>query len=477
MTENFNRKKTLLIICTTEFFSCFSFFGTLSLLILFLIRHAGIPEKISYSIFGNFASLSCVSALIGGFIGGRYLTFRFSSILGLTAYALGYFILAIDQKIIFIDAGLTLVACGAGLFEPNIRTLLGIHYNQCGSEERNSGFILLHIFNICGQIFGPITLTFLNRVYPSLMFITSGIACVLGGIIFLNNYQNIFKLLENEHIKKPIDTCKGLSIVILLLALIFFILYQRDVKYILEAIFTGVFVILIIALPRMEYLTRVKIITICLILTGLVAAEICFRQAFGTINLFTSTHVNRTLFHVMIPTGVFQSLEPSFVLILFIWVLKLRKKLEKNGHGLSSGGSISLGLLSLSIAFCFLIYGIFLTTQKMALIWLVLFYAVMAFAELFTIPIATATTAALSPKNLRGPMMGIFFLSAGLSSYLSGHIGEYISPHAGNPSLSVYKNLFLTLAAFSAISCVCLYFVWKYWKKKNDLILSEETKN
>ena len=85
MIKDVNRRKALLIICTTEFFSCFSFFGMLSLLILFFVRDMHFPEKLSYSILGNFAALSYVSALIGGFIGGRYLTFRLTCVLGLVA--------------------------------------------------------------------------------------------------------------------------------------------------------------------------------------------------------------------------------------------------------------------------------------------------------------------------------------------------------------------------------------------------------
>lgn len=342
MDVDSNRKKTLLIICATEFFTCFAFFGMLSLLILFFVRQMGLPEKISYSMLGNFASLSYISALIGGFLGGRYLTFRFTCLVGLILFSIGYFLLMYDQQMMYIDTGLTLIACGGGLFEPNIRILLGIHYNQCTTEERNTGFTLLHVFNICGQVSGPIVLTCLDRIKPSWMFAASGVACVFGIITFLINYQHISKFSTAENNKTSLEICQGLFGIILLIAFVFFVLYERDVKYVLETVFIGAFITFFIILPRADHVIRTKIMTVFLILSGLVVTEICFRQISGVINLFTMTYINRTVFHITIPTGIFQSTESFFILVVFAWVLRLRKKLEEKGCALSSGTSISL---------------------------------------------------------------------------------------------------------------------------------------
>ena len=468
MLSNIKSHKELLIICTTEFFSCFSFFGTLSLMILFFVHNADFPQRFSYSLLGNFVASSFVVSLIGGYIGDRYLTFRHTCLLGLILYATGYFLLISYHHVFSINIGLTFVACGAGLFEPNIRNLLGVYYKSKKTQERNAGFTVLHVFNIMGQVTGPLVLAYLRTIHPSWMFIAAGISIVFGMLFFMLNYEGIHRIelsLKKDG-KRKSEILKGIVIAFLLVAASYYVILFRDVRYVLLTAFILTVLFFSMVLPRMNRENRIKIYTIFFILIGIIAAEICFRQCFGVVDLFTRTYVNRKILHVVIPTGMFYSVEPFFILLIFYWIIKIRDRMEKNGHSPSAIGSISLGLFALGACFALLAIGItFAGQEKMSVIWLLACYFLMGIGELLIIPIATAGMT-LSPHNFRGVMMGVFFLSSGISSYLSAQIGKFISPASGNPTIFVYRHLFLTLTVFGIIVATILYIVWIYWKRK-----------
>lgn len=475
MTPDKDHNKKLLILCFTEFFSCFSFFGMLSVLILFFVYTIHLPQKSSYELLGSFVALSFIASQIAGFIGGRYLPFRFICLMGLIAYSIGYFLLMHYHNMLFIYAGLTFVACGVGLFEPNIRSLLGIHYKNFSNHQRSSGFIVLHTFNIAGQLLGPILLTYLRVLHPDYMFLAAGAFVSFGMIFFAINYSAIAKLessYENENTKQCV--WKGIFGILFLVSISFFILQRQDVRYILEFMFLGIVIFFIIALSKVEHDLRIRTYSIFLILFGASIAEILFRQCFGIIDLFTKVYVNRMMMGIEVHTGMFESVEPFFIFMTFFWIIKFRKYLEVRGHSPSAGSSISFGLLMLSICFGFLAAGTYFSgNSKISVIWLLSSYFFMGVGELFIIPIATASVAAWSPENWRGMMMGVLFLTTGFSSYVSAEIGKLISPHTGSPTLETYRHLFSILTFFAAVSAIFLYIVWKFWERRYKTALND----
>ena len=59
-----------LVLCIAEFFSSFSYFGILSIILLFFIGTLRMPEGEAYSLIGNFVGVSFIVALIAGLISG-----------------------------------------------------------------------------------------------------------------------------------------------------------------------------------------------------------------------------------------------------------------------------------------------------------------------------------------------------------------------------------------------------------------------
>lgn len=465
-----------LIVCISELFSCFAFFGILSLMMLFFLHDVQLPPKLSYQLLGNFISVSLIGTLCGGIIGNRYLSCRLACLLGLISYTIGYFSLICFDKLLFLYIGLAFLALGFGLFEPNIRILFGNNYKNFSKSERDTRFIILHIFNIGGQLLGPILFTYLMVINPHYMFFSAGIFALIGVFFFTFNYTSL-NCIESRftHDNNRKHFYLGVCIVILLIILSFYVILQHDVRHLFELLLIPIIVFFSLKLPKLNRDLRIKMYSLAFILIGLFIAEICLRQSFGLIDLFTQTYVNQIVFGVHIHTGLFESVEPLFILIMFPLVIKIRKGIVNTGYHISAGSSLSFGLFMLSICFACLVVGaIFANGERISVAWLLLCYFFMAIGELCIVPIATSSVFSWSPDNWKGGMMGIFFLVIGLSSYFNDRVGKYISSDSGNPKLLTYTHLFFSLTIIALVFSIVLGIVWKRWEQKQKQVLNLE---
>jgi len=467
-------KSVSLSIFITQFFFSFSFFGFYFILILFLKHNISLPSKSAYILFGNFVALNYIAEFFGGLFGGRYINFRVAAIIGLFMSSFGFLFLAYFHDVNNLNVGLTLIACGTGLFLPNLRNLLGILYQSSPSGDRDNAFTILHVFNIVGQILGPTVLSLLGLISSSWIFVGAGISLLMGGFSMLLNYH--YLAIDSFDLTKKNPAATYYKAIFCIIALIFFIYYilcNRDVKYALSIGLIILAIVLIVIVSRMKESSRTRVKTIFILYMGLIVADICFRQIFGAMNLFTDTYIDRQMGHLIIPTAMLQSMEPVFLLMIAPLVLLMRKKLEDKKIYITPGTSASMGLFMLGISFCVLAFSTTLLSPKIPIIWLFLSFIIMACAELFLLPIIMSALSELSPTHWRGLMMGIFALSTSIASYLSGFLGEVISPISGETSLSTYGAVFLDLGLFAASSSVILFFVWKYWQQKHPNDLSD----
>src|SRR3990167_2227114 len=189
LKATFNQNLNVLYIA--EFFSSFAYFGLLSLLLLFFIQNLHMSQSSAYGLLGNYVGVSMIAALAGGVIGSQYLSARLCCLLGFVGYVAGYFLLINYQNPHSMHLGLSLVAGGVGLFEPHVQILFGAGFHTSSDSKRNIGFIILYLFNIIGQFFGPIVLTYLNIIDPRYLFIGTGLSSLVGLIYIACNFRKM----------------------------------------------------------------------------------------------------------------------------------------------------------------------------------------------------------------------------------------------------------------------------------------------
>lgn len=452
-------------LCISEFFASFSYYGMVSILMLLFTGKMHLPNEISYHIIGNIIPVTLISAIAGGIIGYRYLPLPLAALFGLVSYTIGYFLLILISydSITFESIGFAFVACGFGLFEPNVKVLYGNNYKKYSTTDRDIKFIIFQTYNVAGQFLGILALTYLLSTNPKYLFLTAGIVSLIGTLFFLSKYKDIRNLgYTNEDRDRKIDVPLGIAIAILMVLSAFYVLLQYYVGYIFSFVAMLVVVFFIDKVSTASPDLKIKNYKILVLLIGLFIGVFCIRQSFNEIEFFTNSYVSNTLLGFDFNKNFLKDVEPLSFILFFPILIKFTKKLNAKKPKFSSGIKLTSGLVMLSLSFSIIAISIQLTgNQKISSWWMIIFYLIMGAGELLIIPTVVSRLYSLSADAMKGVMMGLFFFFIGLSSLFGGFIGNYASNILNGNNLSMYQNFFNALIVVSLAFAIVLFAIWK----------------
>ena len=163
------------------------------------------------------------------------------------------------------------------------------------------------------------------------------------------------------------------------------------------------------------------------------------------------------------PTTWYQSVN-AFVVVLFVpifnmmWGFLRRRNLEP-----STPIKFGVGLIFLSVAFLFMIFGALQSVQTQGnagAYWLLLTYTFCTFGELCLSPVGLSMVSRLAPPRFASLLMGVWFLSSAVAGYLSGYLAAVLgSGDSGSGRIAFFFGsekgladffLIMTLAPFIA---------------------------
>jgi proton-dependent oligopeptide transporter, POT family len=128
----------------------------------------------------------------------------------------------------------------------------------------------------------------------------------------------------------------------------------------------------------------------------------------------------------------------------------------------SSPGKFIYGLLFAGIAFVVVtIASIFGASGRVSPLWLVAVYLLQTFGELCLSPVGLSTVTKLSPARMVGLMMGVWFLSISIGSYIAGLTTRLFE---GNDPAILTKG-FATFAGITLIATAVLAVLTPFIKK------------
>jgi len=144
-----------------------------------------------------------------------------------------------------------------------------------------------------------------------------------------------------------------------------------------------------------------------------------YEQAGSSLTLFADRLTNTTILGWAYPSSWFQSVPAIFVIMLapvlgIIWqVLGDRQP--------SSPGKFTIGLFFAGIAFVVIAFAASLASGgRVSPMWLVGVYFLQTIGELCLSPVGLSTVTKLSPGRMVGLMLGVWFLSISIGSYIAG---------------------------------------------------------
>ena len=171
---------------------------------------------------------------------------------------------------------------------------------------------------------------------------------------------------------------------------------------------------------------------------------------------FTLTLWARDNIQTSLPPEVFQSLNPLTIvagtpLILALWGRLRLRDAEPPGYG-----KMFLGILIITVGVAVVVLAGLSggDTERVSVVWLVAAMVLMSASELFTTPPGLAMVTRVAPPQIRGTLMGGWFVTLAVAAYISGWIGTLWDriPHS---------QYFMLIGALTTISALALAWAGK----------------
>jgi len=428
----------------TEMWERFSYYGMRAILMLYMTKalaEGGLAFDEEYAglIYATYVSSVWYLPLIGGWLADRVLGARRAVLIGGIIIACGHYSMAINSLPTFF-AGLILIACGTGLLKPNISAMVGQLYSE-EDKRRDAGFSIFYMGINLGAFLSPLVVGFLAQKESFRHFLTSmgfdpnsawhwgfaaaGVGMTLGLIQYVLGRK---KLADVGGKPEPAKVeGEGVDYVTLSLAIVGGVVGAGLGYYIggskLSALFPGVvgfFAGYLTGTTRLlkgEELNRVLVIFILFVFS--ILFWMTYEQAGSSLTLFADRFTQTTLLGWEYPSSWYQSVPAIFVIIFAPIIGAVWQKLGDRQP--SSPGKFTIGLFFAGIAFIVITFASTLAANgRVSVMWLILVYFLQTIGELCLSPVGLSTVTKLAPARMVGLMMGVWFLSISIGSYIAG---------------------------------------------------------
>lgn len=474
----------------TEMWERFSYYGMRAILTLYMTKTLaegglGFDEGYAALIYATYVSSVWYLPLIGGYLADKVFGARRAVLIGGIIIACGHFSMAINTRLNFY-AGLILIACGTGLLKPNISAMVGQLY-PAKDQRRDAGFSIFYMGINLGAFLSPIVVGFLAQHPWFRGFITSlgmdpnsawhwgfgaaGVGMTLGLVQYLFGGGWLSHVGEPPSKSQKTEDAQssGFDFITLGPAILGGLIggglgYLLGDAGLISALFplvVGFFAGYLLGTLRFlagDELKRVIVIFILFVFS--ILFWMTYEQAGSSLTLFADRMTRTTIFGWAYPSSWFQSVPAIFVIIFAPVFAALWQKLGDRQP--SSPGKFIYGLLFAGIAFVVItIASMVGAGGRVSPMWLVVVYLIQTFGELCLSPVGLSTVTKLSPARMVGLMMGVWFLSISIGSYIAGLTTKLF---AGNDP-AVLTRGFAIFAGITLVGTLVLAILTPFIKK------------
>ena len=440
----------LTTLAMMEMWERFSFYGMVSILVLYLIAPPdggsppgpgfGFSNADAAALFGCYSALIFATPLVGGWIGDRLLGPRRTLVIGAVVIASGHFVLLIPGAGWFW-AGLLFVAMGTGLLKPNISAVLADLYSE-GDPRRDGGFSLFYMGINVGAFFAPIICGYLAmQVSWRLAFSVAGFGMLLGLVQYAWGRRRLGT--AGLAVPKPANAEQRQRILLLAISAVAAIalLFWAVISALgfAASVVTGLvtFLVIVVSIAAFSRLltrpgfTPKEKANLRGFLVLFIVSVIYFvlsSQAGSTINEFTQEWIRRTVGTFEMPSSWLLSLNPVLVVMFAPLFALMWTRLAQRAP--STPLKLALSLIGVGLSFLIIAVPGFAADrgQSSALVWVLATFLVLTWAELLIIPIALSTTTKLAPPGLAAQLLGLWYLAAAVGGAVGGQAARLEEP-------------------------------------------------
>lgn len=456
-------------LCLIQIFSTLGFSVLYSTLILYATRGLHMSDLLATSITGSFVALNYFLHLLGGYIGGRHLSYRSLFCISMVLQVAGCLTLAIPS-VNFLLWGLASFLAGSGINVTCINCMVTQLFEP-NDKRRESAFL----WNYSGMNIGFFVgfamggYFHLNGNYTTL-FILSGIGNLVALVLTIYNWQLLKDRASSFVSLSGASRYRAQFIGLAMVVALFFtlrVLMQHTALCNQLILIIGVLMLVLITYLSMSQPStheRNKIAAYILLALSSVIFWTLYQLAPMGLNLFIERNVDRQMLGIIIAPQWVQNINTVVIIIGGPLLSFVFSHLRDRGIYISIPFQFSLALFLIGIAFAILPIGISMADAQgyTSFSWVFVSYVLQSAGELFISPIGYAMVGQLAPLHLRGLMMGMWMMITGIAAILSDHFSKValgttdsINPLFTNAS---YSHTFGTLG-WSAIVIGALLFV------------------
>ncbi len=397
----FGQPRGLTILFLTNMWEQFSYYGMRALLVYYMTKQLLISQGSSSVIYGAYTATAYFTPIVGGVIADRYLGKRKAVIIGASIMAIGHFMMAFEA---LFYVALATIALGNGLFLPSLPSQINDLYKR-DDPRRGWAYNVYYVGINIGGFLAPLICGTLGELYGwHYGFGAAGIGMVAGLIIYLSG-QRYLPPEPPRNVALPAGATR--------------IRLGRD--------------------------TIVALVAIALSVTVFRGA---YEQVGNTVALWADAGVDRSVGAFAIPMTWFISLNPLFVILMTPMLLAYWSRRAAKGHDQTPARRMAFGALIVAGAYLMLAVAASLSGSAPASwAWLLAFFVLFTFGELFILPTGLGLFARLAPPGMGATTVAAWFLAIFSGSLAAGLVGTLW----GDMSNAAFFALLAGLAAISAI--------------------------
>jgi len=372
----FGQPRGLTVLFLTNMWEQFSYYGMRALLVYYMTRQLLLGQGASSFIYGAYTSFAYFSPIVGGVIADRYLGKKRAIIIGATTMALGHFMMAFNG---LFYVALATIALGNGLFLPSLPSQVGDLYRP-DDPRRGWAYNVYYVGINIGGFLAPLICGTVGEVYGwHYGFAIAGFG-MLGGLLIYLSGQTYLPPEKPRNSAVQREKARG---------------FDRQMVLVMLAIGLSV------TLFRAAY-----------------------EQVGNTVALWADSGIDRGFAGQVIPKTWFQSLNPLFVMLMTPPLLAFWRRRAAVAGDQPAARRMALGALIVAGAYVMLAFVAWGgSSARASWLWLVLFFVLFTFGELFILPTGLGLFARLAPPGLGATTVAAWFLVTFTGSLSAGVVG------------------------------------------------------
>lgn len=397
----FGHPRGLTILFLTNMWEQFSYYGMRALLIYFMTKQLLFGQAHASMVYGIYTACAYFTPIIGGAIADRYLGKRRAIIIGASIMAAGHFMMAFEP---LFYVALATIALGNGLYLPTLPSQVGDLYRR-SDPRRGWAYNVYYVGINIGGFLAPVLCGTVGELYGwHYGFGLAGIGMLAGLCIYIAGQRYLPPETRTSPAQRQATNASGFS---------------RQTVMVLLAIGVSVTVF-----------------------------RSAYEQIGNTVALWADTGLDRQVGSFAIPMTWFQSLNPLFVMLMTPPLLAYWARRARSAGDTPPALRMAQGALILAVAYLMLAGLTWMADgQRVQWFWLIGFFFLFTFGELFVLPTGLGLFARLAPPAMGATTVGAWFLIIFSGSLSAGLVGQLYS----SMDTAVFFCLLATLAAFSAL--------------------------